>query len=214
MDNLLINFGNALKKFPDINFVDALSYGQIKSKMWLIDELSKITTSPGLTFILGGWYGILASMMFESNKFQELTIRSFDINPQCADIADTINRTPWVLESWKFKASTADMYNLNYNETIYETLRANKTSVKLIESPQTIINTSCEHLEKFDYWLSKIPSNKLIVLQSNNFFNISDHINCVNSIEEFLEKTNFKKIFYSGELEFEKYKRFMLIGEK
>ena len=214
MSNLLINLGMVIRKYPDINLVDVLSKGQIESKIWLIDELSEITNNPGLVFLLGGWYGTLAAMMFESKKFDELKIRSFDIDPECADIADTMNRTPYVMEGWQFKASTADMYELNYHQTTYTTRRANGTALELTEVADILINTSCEHLKYFDKWWKLVPENKLCVLQSNNYFDAPDHTNCVESIDEFLEKTNFTKVLFSGELELEKYKRFMIIGEK
>lgn len=211
---LLSNLKRVLSKYPDVKFEDAFSQGQLESKLWLINMLSKIQPDLGTVFILGGWYGILPALMFESDKFEIEKIRSFDIDPSCADIADTMNRTPFVLEDWMFKASTADMYDLNYNITNYITKRANGTDVDLMDSPDTIINTSCEHLEKFSDWWDRIPQGKFVVLQSNNFFSAKGHVNCVDDINKFLQKTNFAKILYSGKLELEKYTRFMIIGMK
>ena len=80
--------------------------------------------------------------------------------------------------------------------------------------PDTIINTSCEHIEKFTEWFNAIPRDKLVVLQSNNYFEIDDHINCVKNITEFKQQAPLSNIIYEGELELEKYTRFMLIGYK
>ena len=89
----------------------------------------------------------------------------------------------------------------------------NKT-YELDDIPDTIINTSCEHIENFDDWYAKIPDGKLVVLQSNNYYEVEEHVNCVGSIEEFAVKAPMDNILYSGELELPKYKRFMLIGYK
>ena len=207
------NFRLALDKYPDLN-LDCMSRGQLKSKQWLIEELSNVTSTLGLTFLLGGWYGTLAAMMFESNKFDNLKIRSFDIDPSCANIADTINRTPYVMEGWRFKASTADMYKLDYDVTTYTTKRFNGTEETLQDSPDTIINTSCEHLEFFDIWWDRIPANKLIILQSNNFVTAKDHVNCVHTLEDFKLSAPMNEILFEGILELEEYTRFMLIGRK
>lgn len=214
MKILLCNLGQTIKKYPEIDFSDALSKGQIESKFWLIEELIKSELMLKTVFVLGGWYGILPALMLEPNHLMFSKIRSFDIDPSCADIADTMNRDPWVLNNWFFKASTADMYELDYEQTTYTTYRADGTTVELTDTPTTIINTSCEHLEDFDKWWSLIPENKLCVLQSNNYFDAPDHTNCVDSIDEFLEQTNFTKVLYRGELELEKYTRYMIIGEK
>ena len=80
--------------------------------------------------------------------------------------------------------------------------------------PDTIINTSCAHIEKFTEWFNAILKDKLVVLQSNNYFEIDDHINCVKNITEFKQQAPLSNIIYEGELELEKYTRFMLIGYK
>lgn len=210
MDNLR----TTVLKYPTYNFSDAFSTGQVKSKLWLIDELSKVKQDLGITFILGGWYGTLAALMFESNKFNNLIIRSFDKDETCADVADLMNKKPYVVDGWQFKASTADMYKIDYNHTVYNTKKFNGDLVELSDIPETIINTSCEHLEKFSTWWDLIPSGKLVVLQSNNFFDALDHCNCVNNLNEFKKQTTMKEIFYEGVLQLEKYNRFMLIGIK
>ena len=79
-----------------------------------------------------------------------------------------------------------------------------------------IFNTSCEHLtdEQYRKWFNNIPKNTKIVLQSNNYYEHEEHINCVADIDEFKRKSNLTTIEYAGELELPKYKRFMIIGLK
>jgi len=82
------------------------------------------------------------------------------------------------------------------------------------EVPDTIINTSCEHIEKFTEWFNAIPKDKLVALQTNNYFDLPEHINCVKDINQFKQQAPLSNIIYEGELELEKYTRFMLIGYK
>jgi len=204
------NLKNAVDNYG-IDLSDALSWGQLKSKRWLINELEKINDNLGTVYICAGWYSILSTMLFQSKCHIE-KIRSFDIDEECAPIADTINRN-WVMNGWQFKASTLDILEMDF-PTTHTTYRANGTSLELTEMPDTIINTSCEHILDFETWYSKIPVGKLIVLQSNNFYEIEDHINCVNNVDHFKSLAPMSTLIYSGELELPKYKRFMLIGRK
>ena len=48
---------------------DCISRGQVQSKTWLIEELQKINPKIydlGTVFLCAGWYGTLATMLFES----------------------------------------------------------------------------------------------------------------------------------------------------
>lgn len=191
---------------------DCFSRGQLQSKLWLIQELKKCNVELGTVYLCAGWYATLATMLFESNiKLDK--VRSFDIDPSCVDIAEVFNK-PWVMKDWKFKSSIQDIYDINYNQHTYAVKRSDGSQVNLTDSPNTVINTSCEHIENFTEWYDKIPNGKLVVLQSNNYYEIEEHVNCVRSIEEFAVKAPMNNILYSGELDLPKYKRFMLIGFK
>lgn len=195
----------------DVHLNDAFSWGQLKSKRWLVSELEKLDLDLGIVFLSAGWYATLAAMMFDS-KCKIEKIRSFDIDGSCANIADTINRCH-VLDNWKFKASTLDIHAMTYPLN-YTTLRANKSQVELVEMPTTIVNTSCEHIENFTSWYNKIPNGKIVVLQTNNYFDIDEHINCSESLSDFANNTPMTTVLYSDELILPKYKRFMRIGIK
>ena len=200
-----------LDLFPETEeyLIDAYSIGQLKSKLWLIENLPD---NLNLIFICAGWYGTLANLMFQkvSQKFNK--IRSFDIDPGCAEIADNINR-PFVINGWQFKASTLDICTMEF-PTTYKTFRRNGTSLTLTEMPDTIINTSCEHITNFEQWFWRIPSRTLCVLQSNDFVDCDQHVNCVSNLYKFADQTPLDKVIYEGELDCNKYKRFMRIGYK
>ena len=50
-------------------------------------------------------------------------------------------------------------------------------------------------------------------MQSNNYFELEEHINCVHTANELASKVNFSH-FKTFELEMPKYTRFMIIGKK
>ena len=213
-NTFLVQIKNTLLKFPEseIALADALSLGQLQSKIWLINNLP---SNLGTVFICAGWYGTLAALMFEraNDKFDK--IRSFDIDKSCASIADNVNR-PWVIDGWIFKAITQDIMDIDYTGHSWQGWSNinQRYSFPIIDTPDTIINTSCEHIENFEDWYAKIPVEKLIILQSNNYFEITDHINCVNNLDEFAKQSPMNTLIYEGELQLPKYKRFMRIGFK
>ena len=76
-----------------------------------------------------------------------------------------------------------------------------------------IINTVCEHMtpDQYNEWLDKLPSNKRIVLQSNDYFSHEEHVNCKQTLEEFQKDCNLN-VDIAGSMPTEKYNRFMIIG--
>ena len=172
--------------------LEAFWRGQIVSKEWLITNLEDYATTPSRVDIFGGWYGVLASMIFQS-KIPVRDIRSIDIDPECQDTAILMNKAEEM--SHRFYAVTADMVTMPSNADI-------------------VINTSCEHInqEQYDMWLSGISLDSLIVLQSNNY-KIDEHIRTAETLEEFIEQSHLN-VLYAGELPLPLYKRFMIIGRK
>ena len=210
---LFNNLRNAVDNH-DADLSDALSWGQLKSKRWLVDELEKIDLPLGTIFLCAGWYATLAAMLFQS-KCNIDKIRSFDIDQSCLQIADTINRNQ-VKEDWKFKSITQDIMDIDYNKHTWQiwSNTNNRMSYPITDMPNTIINTSCEHIENFAEWYAKIPTGKLVVLQNNNFFEVDEHINCVNDLDDFASQAPLTEILYDNELKLSKYTRFMRIGYK
>lgn len=207
------HFVAALKSFlvNDIKIDnDCLSRGQLQSKLWLISELKKLDVDLGTAFLCAGWYGALATMLFES-KIPVTKIRSFDIDPSCVDIAEIFNK-PWVLNNWQFKATTADIMDIDYTYYSYKTIRSNGSECDMYDRPNTIINTSCEHIENFKEWYDKIPNGVLVILQGNDYYEVPEHVNCSNDLKEFSEKSPMTTVLFEGELQLPKYVRFMKIG--
>ena len=88
------------------------------------------------------------------------------------------------------------------------------------KSYDVLICTSCEHItdDLILTWIKRRKENSLVILQSNDYFHIKDHINCKASLSQFksslIKKAKKKKINIeitnSYELEFSNYTRFML----
>jgi hypothetical protein len=171
--------------------MDAFWSGQLTSKEWLITNLRKNVKKVVSIDIHGGWVGVLASMLFQSDIYVT-KIRSVDIDPICEPIATMMNKKEEM--AGMFSAVTADMCEIRSDADV-------------------IINTSCEHItqDQYDLWLSGMPHNSLIVVQSNNY-DIPEHIRTAGSLEEFKEQSNLT-VIWAGELELPLYTRYMIIGK-
>jgi len=172
--------------------LDAFWKGQIDSKLWLIENLRPFVNKPSSIDIHGGWVGVLSSMLFQSD-IPITNINSIDIDPSCASVANTMNQIE--LEQGRFQFILNDMCDTNTNADI-------------------VINTSCEHItqEQYNLWISKVPTNSLLVLQSNNY-DIDEHIRISKSLDEFEKQSNVS-ILWKGSLKLPLYERYMIIGKK
>jgi hypothetical protein len=172
--------------------LDAFWRGQIQSKEWLIEKLEPFVTTPARIDIHGGWVGVLASMIFQSN-IPAKYICSVDLDPSCESIATMMNKIEE--QDGKFKAITADMCSVPVSGNI-------------------VINTSCEHItqEQYESWLARLPEDSLIVLQSNNY-NIAEHVRTAATLEEFKQQSHLNEV-WSGFLKTQLYNRWMIIGKR
>ena len=192
---------------------DCFSRGQLESKLWLVNELKKIGIDLGTVFICAGWYATLAVMLFESGLTLE-KIRSFDIDESTEKIAEIFNKH-WVINGWKFKSVVQDIHDINFKEHCYIVAKSGGSDFeRLWDTPDTIINTSSEHINNFEQWYNKIPDGKNVVIQGNDYFEIEEHVNCSKDLKEFSDKSPMTTVLYEGELQLPKYKRFMKIGIK
>lgn len=198
-------------EYEKIDFAqDCVSRGQLRSKIWLIDHLKALDLDLGCVFLCAGWYATLSAMMFEQG-LKISKVRSFDVDPKCEKIAELFNK-PWVVDDWKFKSTTKDIMDINYKIEEYTVRKHNGSTETLWDVPDTVINTSCEHIEKFSEWYEKMPDGVLLILQTNDFVDIDDHVNCSTTLEDFAAKTPMAECLFEGELDLGSYKRFMRIG--
>lgn len=190
--DFIIAYTNGLYSVPDESrptydeFRDMFSSGQIKSKEWALSSLKRHLTGNERIVIAGAWFGTLGMMI--NRIAPEAKITLLDIDPRCKEFVDYIAR-------WQSNvtAVTDDMFNYTYTEDV-------------------VINTSCEHIPDLNEWISKIPAGTLVLLQSNNNKKLDGHINCCDSVEEFVSKVELNEILYKGEFIMPMYTRYMILG--
>ena len=220
-DKIFRGINNYLKDENDPTIIqDAMSRSQMKSKIWLIDELTKIKdTLPSGCFynilILAGWFGQLRSIYDKKLTYRKM--RFLDIDRSACQTSDYIFNLS-DLENYKVKAVCADVNQLNLHKNGYEWDVENfKENTKYTEKylPDLVVNTSAEHMT--EEWFHQIrfkemESNPIVAIQSNNMFDGEGHINCVYSADHMKKKFPMKEVLYEGELQLKGYKRVMIIG--
>lgn len=194
----LANWINVVRSIDDIDqknrLLDALYYGQLASKAWIINTVRPYILTDSSIFIFGGWVGILAAM-FYTIEIPIEKIYNIDIDLWALNISRQINRRD------NYFTDQQDMTEYSYPHDACSLL---------------VINTITEHLtdEQYTRWYQNVPNGSLVVVQGNNLFQFQDHVRCSNSLEEFLTQNQVIDSIYSGELEFTNYKRFMAVWRK
>jgi len=215
-DKIFRGISNYIKFNLDANVLaDAFSRSQIKSKIWLIEELAKIESNYDNVVIMAGWFGQLKSIY--DKKLTYAKMRIIEMDRSACETSDYIFNLS-NLENYKVKAVNSNINELTLHKNGYEWDVENfKEGTKYSEKflPYLIINTSAEHMT--DEWYKQIrfkelESNPIVAIQSNNLFDIPEHINCVHSVDHMKKKFPMKEILFEGELQLKGYKRVMLIG--
>jgi len=177
------------------DMVDSFSRPQIEAKQWAVDKLyPHIGDDVDAVYILGSWYGLLAHLL--ANKgFTEL-IMNYELDDMCIEIANKMK----VHEN--IKHTHAD------GLSVFEHHHTNKEG-------KVIVCTACEHIDREElasYLAMKHP-DIVVCMQSNNMYDIDSHINCHDSLEDFVESLELDEVLYKGQMDFGKYSRYMVIGK-
>tara|TARA_E500000331_G_C17225356_1_gene700038 strand:- start:97 stop:759 length:663 start_codon:yes stop_codon:yes gene_type:complete len=212
--NTLDTIKGIVDKCPDrlVDVINSLSKNQFASKDWLIEKLNEYphhfknkTLDKVNICLLASWYGLLAYRLIDKFQLKKINyIDCIDFDPKAKDVAKKL---------WK----KIDADNLKNGKLTYvKFIEQDINDIKQFNYPVVIL-TSCEHLDQkdIDNMISKLNEHTLVVLQSNNYKKINEHINCVDTKEDFanqyVSKLRNIKIY---EKDFIKYKRFMIIGTK
>ena len=178
------------------SFEDSVSQGQYESKLWLKEKLEKIIfTSELYIDVIGSWFGFpLIEMLADVFDIKQIDL--YDIDEECHKVtAQYINHFDYDFRIVQFK----DFFER-----------------KEIRRRQLIINTSSEHMSDIitmkEYY-KDYPVKPILAIQSNNYFNVEDHINCVKNVDELIEKNEIKEVLYKGKRSLPLYDRFMVIGK-
>ena len=179
------------------SFEDSISQGQYDSKKWMVKELSKITMShyePLHIDIIGSWFAFPMVEMI-SGLFKIKQIDLFDVDENCHRVA----------------AQYVNHFNYNYRVVQF----GNAFERKDWRRRHIVINTSSEHMQdisKIKSHYKDYPTTPLLVIQSNNYFELDEHVNCVKNENELIEKNLLNEVYFKGSQRLPQYDRFMVIG--
>lgn len=171
------------------SIINSVNDNQIKNKLWLINKLKPfLSIYTNPKIVIAAGWHGLLAHLLDDKD----NITSFDIDDKCAEIK--------LFDNVHYKTNDIAKHNP--------------------ENHDILICTSCEHItdDLILTWIKRKKENSIVVLQSNDYFEIEDHINCKKSLSNFkrtlLEKAKNKKmdlrVINSYELEMPKYTRFML----
>jgi len=215
-DKIFRGINTCIKNGINISVInDAFSRSQMKSKFWLVNELSKIHSNYDNVLVMAGWFGQIKSIYDKKCTYSKMRILELDKGAcETSDYVFNLSN----LENYKVKSVNVDINKLTLHKNGYEWPVENfKEHTSYTEKflPDLIINTSAEHMT--EEWFHQIrfkelESNPIVAVQSNNMFEGDGHVNCVHSIDHMKKKFPMKEILFEGELQLKGYKRVMLIG--
>lgn len=187
-------------RYQELNWADALSRNQVKSKLWLIEKLAelkmypktrKVTDNATNVLLVGGWVGMLPFLADMKGKYLD-TVVNIDVDTSVHGAAQELNS----ISQSELKVSSVDVRKLN---------------IKQYSNP-IVIDTIVEHFKNHGEWVKTLPPGTQVVLQGNDMFHVPDHVNCHKTLEEFVASCGLNNIVWAGELNLYKCTRFMAIG--
>jgi hypothetical protein len=165
-----------------------------KSKLWLIQELSKIRDRVSTVYILGAWFGNLSLYMKLHPAVKTERIINVEADP------DFLKQSKRMLDH--IGAACVDHMRADANDIDYRQL----------DKDGVVINTSLTDMDGRE-WYDNIPPGTLVALQARDH----DPGHQFHSTADILRKFPLD-VLYQGELDLEdpetKYTRFMVIGIK
>jgi hypothetical protein len=179
----------------------------------MVEQLSEIYQDQYLGTVAhyGGWYATVAQNIFE--QFRVKNYYNLEVDPDCIEISDDFNYEQTV--GWKFKSTVQNVNDIVWKDNNSFDIKIKNLANNMVTTnvkPDLIINTSCEHMN--EDWYNAIPTGTVVCLQTNDYFENEQHINCCRDLADAIAKYPMTEIYYSGEIDTQLYKRFMIIGEK
>ena len=178
--------------------LEAVDDIQVASKLWLIDELGRLTdVADSELLVLGAWYGVLPLLLtLRLERTPKRTV-CVDFDPDACRLGEKVIGS--MVPNVEYRC--ADVMDYDYEAWG--------------RRPGTIVvNTICEHLPDLERWWGRIPPGQLVVLQSNNYAACPDHVNCARSLADMKEQTPLSEVLFEGVLPLSLFDRFMIIGRR
>ena len=170
-----------------MSFMESFKTSQIICKKWLVEEILNTKMNWGKVLVLGSWNSVLLYELFAEYG----NVTSFDFVDNDASCH-------------KDRDLYFEVNNLTKN---YNSIIMDATQFSDHASYDLIINTSCEHM-------ANIPAvyGPTYALQSNNYVDVPEHINCVDSARALSNANNITHRLYEGKKNRGHYVRYMTIG--
>ena len=207
------NFGKQGSNLAQLN--DAFSRSQIRSKIWLVEQLTLINSNYANVAVMASWFGQIKTIYDKRLTYSKMRLIELDrVACETSDYVFNLSN----LENHKVKAVCADINALTLHKNGYEWPVENfKESTSYTEKflPDLVINTSAEHMtEEWFHQLrfKQLEGDPIVAIQSNNLFDLDEHVNCVHSVDHMMKKFPMREVLFAGELQLKGYKRVMLIG--
>lgn len=187
-----IRLQSLIKLHPQINWRDAIGPSQIASKQLLLSYLKDWSSRNLEVVSVGGWIGLTEYLLHKNNL-----IRKRHVNLELDNLARRVS------------------YQLNVDSKDYISLHLDAHNFNYEIEDLVVINSSCEHIERFSDWYNLIPAGTRCILQSNNMFGIEGHINCHTSLSEFQSSVPMRQLQYAKALDIgQNWTRFTVVGIK
>ena len=188
--------------YRSFDIINSVNENQFASKEWLTDKLLPFIIDNRSDIndicVLGSWYGLTSFLLRE--RLTPMNIRphihNVDIDPETRRLAKQL------------------MDGMDMSRTHFIIEDAEQWAIDNVRKCDIIINTSIEHMDPIDVRLitSRKNPNAMVCFQGNNYHVIQSHINTHDSLDEFVESLHLTRVKWSGELETERYTRYMVIG--
>ncbi len=169
------------------------SKSQVLSKIWMAEILAKFNLNFNNILLIGGWL-THHSLYLKDINYNKL----FSIDPDAEhnSLIEIINPEAYV-ENKEINECFDSVGNLTFYGKVLE--------------PDLIINTSSEHMDTT--WYEKLPMGSVVFIE-NNSESSDEHINASETFPDFLRKFPMSTVYYRGEMNFPRYKRYALYGVK
>lgn len=167
---------------------------QVLAKMWMAEVLDKFNLKFENIILIGGW------LTHHSLFFKDITYNNmYSIDPDY-----NVNHIARIMNP------EVKIENKLINDII--NLQGDIVVDDQIIQASLVINTSAEHMD--NTWFERLKPGTKVLIQSNNFSEIPEHINSCANLPEFLRKYPLSEIYFRGDMSFPKYNRFMSYGVK
>lgn len=166
-DKIVDKLKDLMYSYPNVDMSSFVNKHHAILYSWIIENLVHVYGQKylGTIYILGGGIGMLGAMLLDTTLRLE-NIRSLDINGTCKFLADEMMKKE-VLNDWKFKASTQDLFDVGYETNRFSlTLPDGTTSKEFSEVPGIVINTNTSYISNMeeDWYKKMIPDTRKMVL--------------------------------------------------